>query len=164
MVVHKKAQRGALVQTGLRLEAEILDRLRSGGRGLSDEIRERLERTFKEDAIDPVTRELRGGLLTIAARLRADYGAEWHASWYAHQAFTAAIKQRLAGYEPPEPPPSAAVADLFEPPDTVGRLRERDDQRAQSYPHLEGAQKRHSTRRMARAARHMKATRENDHE
>jgi hypothetical protein len=164
MVVHKKAQRGTLVQTGLRLEAEILDRLRSGGRGLSDEIRDRLQRTFKEDAIDPVTRELRDGLVSIAARLHLDSGAEWYASPYAHRAFVAAIAQRVDAYAPPPEESSAAVSDLFEPPDTVGRLRERDDRRAQSYPHLEGAQKRHSTRRMARAARHMKGKRENDHE
>ena len=160
-MVHKKAERGALVQTGLRLEAEIFDRLRSGGRGLSDEIRDRLERTFKEDAIDPVTRELCAGLLNIAVRLRSDFGSDWHASLWAHKAFVAAIVQRLAEYAPPERP-SLTVDALFDPPETIGRLRERDDRREHSYSGLEAAQKRRSAGKLS--ARHIRAKKGSDDE
>ena len=99
--MQSKRKREALVQTGLRLEAEILDRLRSGGRSLSDEIRDRLERTFKEDALDPATRELRDGLLNMAAALRPDFEAEWHSSPYAHAAFAEAVMRRLANINHP---------------------------------------------------------------
>jgi hypothetical protein len=131
----------ALVQTGLRLESKTIDRLRHGDRGLSDEIRDRIERTFKEDQIDPVTREFRDGLINIAELLRLDFGAEWHNSTRAHQAFAAALVQRLAAYAPPPDQPSAAVEALFDQPETIGQLRERDDRRAHAYQHLEAAQK-----------------------
>lgn len=133
------AKQQARVQTGLRLEPAMIDRLRQSDRGLSDEIRDRLERTFKEDAIDAVTRELRDGLVNIAERLRADYG-EWHKSPMAYQAFNAAMIQRIAQYEPP-PEPEGAASDLFGRSDTIGRLREHDDRRSHSYPHLETAQR-----------------------
>jgi MoxR-like ATPase len=148
IVVQKSQRRETLVQTGLRLEAEILDRLRSGDRALSDEIRDRLQRTFKEDAIDPVTRELCAALLNLAATTRQDSGAEWHKSPYAFQQFTAALMQRLAEYRPAPAPDSEAVADLTEPPETVGRIRERDDRRAHPYPHLEAAQKRRGAHKL----------------
>jgi hypothetical protein len=136
-VVGERRKREALVQTGLRLEADILDQLRSGGRSLSDEIRDRLDRTFKEDAIDPVTRELREGLVHIAAKLREDYGTEWHASSRAREAFSAAIVQRLQGYG--YFAKKGAAEELFEPngpPEIIGRIRENDDRHLHSYPLL----------------------------
>jgi hypothetical protein len=137
IVVRAQGKREALVQTGLRLEADLLDRLRRGGQSLSDEIRDRLNRTFKEDAIDPVTRELRDGLVHIAAKLREDYGTEWHTSASAHEAFSAAIVQRLQGYR--HLANKGAAEELFEPggpPEVIGRIRESDDQHLHSYPLL----------------------------
>jgi hypothetical protein len=57
----------SLVHVGVRVDPAIADRLRASERGLSDEIRERLERSFKYDEVDPVTRELAEGLINIAA-------------------------------------------------------------------------------------------------
>jgi MoxR-like ATPase len=162
-VVQKSQRRETLRQTGLRLEAEILDRLRSADHSLSDEIRDRLQRTFKEDAIDPVTQELRDGLLNLAATTRQDAGAEWHQSPYAFQQFTAALMQRLAEYRPAGEPDSQAVAELFEPPEIVGRLRERDDRRAHPYPHLETAQKGRTAHKFG-TLRHRRAKKEGDNE
>jgi hypothetical protein len=140
----RKRKRETLVQTGLRLEAGLLNRLRNSGRGLSDEIRDRLERTFKNDSIDPVTRELCDGLVNVAERLRDDFGAEWHAWPLAYQAFAAAIAQRIVAYAPPPGVMEDAAADLLGPnypPETLGRIREQDDQRAHVYQHLAAAQK-----------------------
>jgi hypothetical protein len=89
------------VQVGVRLDPEVADRLRKTGRGLSDEIRERLDRTFKYDQIDPITRELVEGIINIAALLRLDFETEWHAWPPPFEAFTEAIKQRAAEYAPP---------------------------------------------------------------
>jgi hypothetical protein len=132
---------------GVRLDDEILDRLERGGGSLSDEIRERLKRTFTEDDLATATRELRDALVHLAAKLRADYGnREWWESAYAHEAFVAAVMQRLAEYAPTPPSQKGgAVSDLFDPPDMIGRLRERDDRREHSYPQLEAAQKRRSS-------------------
>lgn len=153
LAVRRKAKSGTLVQTGLRLEAEILDRLRGGSRGLSDEIRDRLERTFAEELIDAATRELREFLANIAADVRADFGCEWHVAPRAHEAFAAAVAHRIAAY-------AAAVGEVGsaddllhlgpdEPPAVIGRLRERDDRRTHDYPQLRAA--------VERAAKHLRA-------
>jgi hypothetical protein len=157
----------ALIPTGLRLEAEILERLRGSGRGLSDEIRERLERTFKEDAIDPAMRELRDALPRIAEALHREYGAEWHEWPQAHAAFVAAALARLAGYAPPVRQPETAVEVLSNPllapptdsPEVIGRTHERADRRihAQLYPHLAAALARWSRTFTARVGRYAKA-------
>jgi hypothetical protein len=152
------------VHTGIRLDAKIVERLSVGERGISDQIRERLERTFAEDDLDAITREFRDGLMNIAVRVRADFGCEWHMMPRAHQAFAAAVAQRVAGYAPP-PNESAAASDLMffgpnDEPETIGRMRERDDQRAHDYPHLKSA----LTRTMVRLARHMKVKKDKDHE
>jgi hypothetical protein len=166
-VVRAKRERATLKQTGLRLEAEILDRLRSGDRGLSDEIRDRLERTFKEDALDASTRELRDALVNIAAKLRVDYyGREWHQMPQAHDAFVAAIIERLREYAPPphESGPTglvgaSALFGLGEPPEIIGKIRERDDRREHSYPQLEAAQSRRSEGKRAALAQALRAKR-----
>lgn len=132
----------SLVQVGIRLDPAVADRLRRGQGGLSDEIRERLERTFKYDEVDPVTRELVEGLINIAALLRVDFRAEWHAWPGAYEAFAAAVVQRLAAYAPPPAPemmvdPESEIKE--DETKMIGRTRERDDRRAHDYPHLEAA-------------------------
>jgi hypothetical protein len=121
-----------------------LERLGKGERGVSEEIRERIERTFKEDEIDAPTRELRDFLVHIAAQLRDDYGTDWHKAPRAYQAFVAAIIEQLRPYEPVREPGPVAASDLLylgpdHPPDVVGKLRARDVRRTHSYPQLEAA-------------------------
>jgi hypothetical protein len=152
----KRGSRRSLVQIAVRLDRTIVDRLRSGPRGLSDEIRSRLDRTFKYEALDPVTRELAEGLVNIATLLRFDFETEWHAWPLAFQAFSTAIKERIAAYAPAVGvmAGSGAARDMLrdEPPETLGRMRERDDRRAHAYKHLAEAQKRKS----AGFAKHVK--------
>jgi hypothetical protein len=147
--VRSRRKGRVMIQTGLRLEAEILDRLRSGKLGLSDEIRDRLERTFREDGLDPNIRELCDALLNLAERVRTDFG-DWHSSPSAHKAFVAAVTQRLAGYAPPPTPASPGppgASDLFAAnAEMLGQVREQDDRRQHSYPHLEAAAKRRAAR------------------
>jgi hypothetical protein len=122
------------------------------GRSVAQEIRERLDRAIeldaKDAAIDPVTKELCDALQRIADRLFQDFGSPWHTSLRAHQAFAAAVSQRIAGYIPLDGARSAAASEssavvgLDEPPETIGRLRETDDRReyAVLYPQLQAAQ------------------------
>lgn len=139
------------VHTGVRLDAKILERLSAGDRGVSDQIRERLERTFAEDDLDATTRELREFIASIASVLRADFGCEWHEYPRVHQAFSAAVAQRIAAYKPPARELPVAASDLLyfgpdDAPETIGRMRERDDRRAHAYPKLEAAEKRTAPR------------------
>jgi hypothetical protein len=124
------------------LDPEIADRLRASEHGLSEEIRERLERTLKYDKVDPVTRELVEGLINMAALLRVDFRAEWHSWPGAYRAFAEAVAQRLSAYAPGPgmlvDPESAIQEDELE---TIGRMRERDDRRAHAYRHLTTALK-----------------------
>ncbi len=140
-----KAEIGRGVHTAVVLSPEVRDKLKQSERGLSEEIRERIDRTFKYDEVDPVTRELVEGLINIAALLRIDFGAEWHAWPRAYEAFAAAVAQRLAGYTPPPGVMTSAASEMLSSddlPETVGRMRERDDGRARVYQHLAAAQKR----------------------
>jgi hypothetical protein len=139
---YESAHASALsVQVGVRLDSAVADRLRASEHGLSEEIRERLERTFKYDEVDPVTRELVEGLINIAASLRVDFKGEWHSWPGAYEAFATAVAQRLSAYAPPPgmmvDPESEIKEDETE---TIGRVRERDDRRAHKYPHLNAAQ------------------------
>jgi hypothetical protein len=135
----------------------------AAGHSLAEEIRRRLSETVRWERVDPVIAELLAGLENIAALLRRDFGREWHASSRAHESFVTAVKQRLAAYEPPAPRPGGGASDLVEPPDTIGRLRERDDQGMHDYPQLKMAQKR-KARRAALLARRIKAKKEGANE
>jgi hypothetical protein len=146
------------VRTSVVLPPEVLEKLRQSERGPSVEIRERIARTFAEDALDPFTRELRDALVNIAELVHLDSIGSWHSSPSAHKEFVAAVTQRLAAYTPPPPPiargPSGevrvGVSDLFEAsaaeadPEMLGKIREQDDRRWHSYPHLEARMQRKS--------------------
>jgi hypothetical protein len=154
----KKSTEARRVPTGIRLDAAILERLGKGERGVSEEIRTRLLRTFAEDDLDAVTRELCVGLINLAAKLKADFGIEWHARPRAHQAFAAGVAQWIADYAPPprEGPPAASDLFYFGPddePETVGRMRTRDVQREHNFPHLKSSKERRAEGQRALLAR-----------
>jgi hypothetical protein len=123
-----------------------------GGRSLGQVIRERLERSFADDAaFDPVTRELIAGIINLAAAVQADLGAQWHSSPANYEAFAAAVAQRIAGYKPKAPSHGAVAAaldllgkvgaaHLEQAPDALGTALERADQRIHAYEHLQAAQ------------------------
>jgi hypothetical protein len=161
----KKVSEPARVHTGVRLDAAIFERLSKSKLGLSEEIRQRVERTFNEDDLDAVTRELRDGLVNIAALIRADFGTEWHSYPRAYEAFLAAVVQRLENYAPPPPPQisTPGVSGLGstlgpnDPPETIGRIRENDDRRTKTYPHLTAASQARTRMLAARMARHVRS-------
>jgi hypothetical protein len=142
----KKRTRG--IHTAVVLPRDVLEQLRRSERGVSEEIRRRIALTFEQDSIDPVTRELRDGLVDIAKLLRQDYAVEWYTWPPAYQAFAAAMAKRIAEYAPPPGilASAGATKDMLreESPETIGRMRERDDRRAHAYKHLAEAQKRRS--------------------
>jgi hypothetical protein len=161
-VVRSRREKGTMVQTGLRLEAEILDRLRSGKLGLSDEIRDRLQRTFKEDEFDPVVREVRDVVVEVARLIDGDYGRPWHQSPRGHRAFMVALAAVLGEFEPEV---SVGASELMEAdlePESIGRVRAQDVRRWHTYPLLEAAAKRRATSRTGALGRAMRAKREDD--
>lgn len=52
----RKRSKPSMVHTAIVLPAEMIDRLKSGGRNISSEIRRRLESSLRQDAIDEFER------------------------------------------------------------------------------------------------------------
>jgi hypothetical protein len=128
------------------------------GHSVGEEIRRRLERTFAEEQIDPVTRELATGIIRLADLIQLDQGSAWHAGMVAHQAFAAAVAQRIDGYKPvTDSAPGLASRMLGlsvsdEDADAAGRTLERYDRRSHADWYLGTAQDAHA-RTMTAAAR-----------
>lgn len=123
IMVRKKAKQ-TLIQTGLRLEPEILDKLRKSPRGVSEEIRDRLIRTFFEDEIDPRTRELAAGVMQLAQDIRHDKSFDWYSHEKAHETLVEAIKALLGSLKPKREGTHAVTSDLMwgdDDPVTLGR-------------------------------------------
>jgi len=138
-------------QTAVRLPIEMYERLRqsSGSGGVSEEIRRRLQRSFTEDALDPITRELASGVVNLAADVQRDLGAPWHEYGEFHSVFAAALAERLAAYKPARQASGVvellremglsgpAASQLPQAPDVLGAMIERTDRRIHSYEHLQ---------------------------
>jgi hypothetical protein len=122
-----KRSREKTVQTAIRFPVEMFERLKQGGAGVSEEIRNRVARTFaEEDAGDAQTRELAAGLVAMIADIHALASLPWHRHPEVHQAVVEAAKAWLEGNAPP-PPTSAAVEALFGlkhglDPSTIGKM------------------------------------------
>jgi hypothetical protein len=164
-------------QMGVALDDALRSRLETSAaakdHSLAEEIRQRLEHDFKEEAIDPVTRELVTGIIRLAETILLDLGAAWHASPKLHEAFAAAVTERLAGYAPPPRVEEAswALGLLGAPrllshpedsPQTIGRTHERHDQRSHSYEHLQAAQRAKMSRLARRASKAIGRKKGND--
>jgi hypothetical protein len=123
-----KQKRSDSVQTAVRLPRELLDRLRQSERGVSEEIRERLGRTFIEDALDPPLRALIDDIVELAELVRSDVAGNWHSDPGAHAVFRSAVLALTDERKPKGPPIFGAARDLLgagisksDDPDTIGR-------------------------------------------
>ena len=150
-------------QMGVALPDDLREQLQlaadAAGHSVAAEIRKRVERTFNEDAIDPVMRELIGGILTTALSIELDLVGSWHAHPAVHRAFAAAVAQRLADYKPAGErvehttleghfAGNLGLSSADDSPETIGRTHERHDRRSHSYPYLEAAQQAASRRHL----------------
>jgi hypothetical protein len=134
-----KKQRQLPVALSSDLRAHLESLSAAAGHSLAEEIRRRIERTIKEDEMDPVTRELWDGLIHIAAKLREDYKAQWYESSKAREAFSTAMVRRLEGYAYLEKKSPSADERLFAPSgpaEDIGRVRETEDRHLHRYPIL----------------------------
>ena len=96
------------------------ERLSKSEVGVSEEIRQRVERTFHEDNFDLQTRELAGAVMWMADQVQRDTNVPWHDNPRAHEALSEAIVTWLGMIRPAW---RGAVSDLFGPddPQTLGR-------------------------------------------
>src|SRR3954447_6684707 len=77
----------------------------------AEEIRQRLEQTLAQDAVDPATRTVAADIAGLAEALGALARIAWHQHTDVHRAFVEAARVYLEGLAPTET--SAAVHDLF---------------------------------------------------
>ncbi len=115
-----------MVHTAIALPRDLLERLRkdaeASDRGLSGEIRRRLQLTYDQEGLpsDPQTTDLVTAIKRLADNL-AGLGTKWHQHRYVLAAFKAGVALFLAQCQP--------EGDESTPPDTVsvfGELKPRD--------------------------------------
>jgi hypothetical protein len=112
------------IQTSLRLPRELYERLSqaAGNRGIGEEIRQRLQRSFGDKLTDPKTRKLLSAINFVATSMTLD--GNWHEDLNLFRVFKAALVALLSRFEPPGPSPDARYEtfDKDDPPETVGRM------------------------------------------
>jgi hypothetical protein len=101
------------------------------GRGLSTEIRQRLQLTYDQQSVprDVETSGLVGSIQMLADNLAGDLGEKWHEHRYALAAFKAGVVELLARYQPTgdesKRPDTRLVGEPDDPPEVVGRIHAR---------------------------------------
>ena len=98
------------------LRADLDAACAASGFSLAEEIRSRVERTLKEDAIDPVTRSLMNYVVRLANLIKAQTNRlDWYSHPAAHRTFRYGLVARLAHIQP-EGEPLFGPGDLPPPP------------------------------------------------
>jgi len=114
--------------SGKRVPSEIR---KPSGRGLSTEIRRRLQLTYDQEGLpsDPQTTDLVRSIKNLADNLAGDLGKKWHEHPYTLAAFKAGVATFLAQYQPDgdasRRPDTRVVGEPDDPPDVVGRTHAR---------------------------------------
>ena len=124
-----------MVHTAVVLPRDLLGRLKrdaeASDRGLSTEIRQRLQLTYDLEGLprDPETSDLVEAIKSLADNLAGDLGKKWHQHAYALKAFRAGVAAFLAQYQPQGDegvrPDTRVVGEPNDPPDVVGRTHAR---------------------------------------
>jgi hypothetical protein len=119
-----------MMHTAVVLPPDLIERLKkdakASGRGLSGEIRERLQRTYQAE--DPETNRFLRAVTTLGNYLERDLGIKWHLDAYALAAFKAGIATLLTRYLTDgneRVRPGWEEGDPDDPPDVVGRTHAR---------------------------------------
>jgi hypothetical protein len=120
-----------MVHTAVVLPQDLLKRLRTDAerseRGLSTEIRQRLQLTYDLEGLprDPETSDLIEYIKSLANNLASDLGKKWHESSYALAAFTGGLMTFLAQHVPKGDQGKRDIAGHSDNPETVGRTHAR---------------------------------------
>jgi hypothetical protein len=102
------------VRIGLWISSETLARLKKSPHGVSEEIRRRLEESYKRDSVDQRTRELEDAITALAGLVEYDTGVAWHAHPEPHAVFVEAVSKLLAYATSPIDMPQGAESKALE--------------------------------------------------
>lgn len=124
-----------MVHTAVVLPRDVLGRLKKDAeisdRGLSTEIRQRLQLTYDLQALprDPETNDLIDAIKSLADNLAGDLGKTWHQDRYALTAFKAGVAAFLDQYRPEgdqsRRPDTRVAGEPDDPPEAIGRTHAR---------------------------------------
>ena len=122
-----------MVHTAVVLPRDLLEQLRgdakASDRGLSTEIRHRLQLTYDQEGLprDAKMADLVETIKWLADNLARALGMKWHEHPYAMAAFKAGVVELLTKYEPKGDENTRADAPVGErdPPEVVGRTHAR---------------------------------------
>jgi hypothetical protein len=114
-----------MVHTAVVLPSELIDQLKkdadASGQGLSAEIRQRLQSTYRASPDDAETKTFLAAVRKLADVVARDIGARWFEHSYALAAFSAGVTELLSRYllagEKNEHPDGEDIG----PPEIVGR-------------------------------------------
>ena len=133
--IESRRSSNRMVHTAVVLPVSLIAQLKADAEkssgGMSTEIRERLQQTYRLQAEphDFPTNELLSAIRNLAHSLDRDLGSKWHQHPYALSAFRAGMMEFLARYHPqgdvnvrPDTPPSGGPSD---PAEIVGRIHAR---------------------------------------
>jgi hypothetical protein len=82
------------------LRARLDKASKESGRPISDEIRDRLERSLDADLFDEQSRDLAGAILEAAPEVATETGRPWHRDGAAHRTFRRAMLRILSKWRP----------------------------------------------------------------
>jgi hypothetical protein len=124
-----------MVHTAVVLPRDLLGHLKrdaeASGRGLSTEIRQRLQLTYDWEGLprDRETSDLVEAIKALAGNIAGDLGKKWYEHPYAWAAFSAGVAAFLALYQSEGDasarPDTRVVGNPDDPPDVVGRTHAR---------------------------------------
>src|SRR5262245_14258787 len=104
-------------QMGVGLPDELRAQLEAAAsaadQSLAEEIRQRVERSFAEDARDPVLRDLLDDVEQLVELVKFDVGEDWQSSAGAHAVFRSAVLALIDERKPKGAPIFGAVRDLL---------------------------------------------------
>jgi hypothetical protein len=97
----KPKPKDATTQAAVRFPTELYERLKEAGgeRGMSEEIRRRLDASFEPTAGDPKTRELLEVITKLAGEFAAE-GTPWSENKFGWEAFRIAVAEVLNHFDP----------------------------------------------------------------
>jgi hypothetical protein len=100
---------------------------KASGVSLGEEVRRRLFRSFSDDTIDPITRDLARAVIGFAHDVQRETGRSWHEHPASNRTLRNAITARLARLKPegeavfmPNELPANRLLTSSDDPDTIG--------------------------------------------
>jgi hypothetical protein len=120
-----------MIHTAIVLPRDLLKQMKSdaeqSGRGLSGEIRHRLQSTYEKEKLprDPETTEFVELVRRLAASLAADLGKQWHERNYGVAAFNSGVAAFLTHYQRQGDEAIRDIPGHNDNPEIVGRTHAR---------------------------------------